>query len=138
MLSLLKTEIIIFKYVIITYIKEHGEKDNQPKPNVEIGNEVDHSYQDVGNGWQDAEDNAIQQPVNAVCASVHHPEHLSSLPGQMPPQTEAVQMLEQINLHSPCRVLLHPDPQKGAHVVEKPHSSRASALEEFKSNIDQD
>jgi len=74
-------------FEIFTDIKEHGEKDDQPEPDVEGGDEENNRNQNVDDGRHDAEDDGAEETVDAVGASVHHSEHLTRLPGQMPPQT---------------------------------------------------
>ena len=49
-----------------------------------------------------------------------------------------MQVLEQVHLHRPGRVLLHRDPQEGAQVVEQTHSPGSTALQEFKGHVRED
>lgn len=41
----------------LTEVQCHADEDDQAKPGVEVGDEVDNGNDNVGNGWEDAEHN---------------------------------------------------------------------------------
>ena len=67
-------------------------------PNVELDTEVDDGDGNIDKGGYDGEDQVLEEIVDGAGSSVHHPEHLPGLAGQVPLQAQLVDVSEQRHL----------------------------------------
>ena len=68
-------------------------------PVVELDAKVNYRDANVDEGWHDGEDEVLKQVVDGGGAPVHHPQHLASLSGHVPLQTQLVDVPEQTDLN---------------------------------------
>lgn len=61
-----------------------------------------------------------EQAVNGRGAAVDAPQHIAGFAAQVPAQGKGVKVGKEAHLNHAVSVLLHPDPQEGAHVTDKP------------------
>lgn len=64
-----------------------------------------------------------EQAVNGGSTTIYTSQHIASFAAEVPAQGEGVQVGKQTHLNYTVSVLLHPDPQEGAQVTDKPRST---------------
>ena len=65
-------------------VTTHCNEDNDPKVRTKLRGKVDDSNRNINQRWSDAEHDPIEQVVDGVAATIHHPKHFASLSVQVP------------------------------------------------------
>lgn len=83
-----------------TYVKDHGDKDNDSEIDIKSSDEEYDGNDYISNGRYDLEYDVREKISYGISSAVHHTQNFTSLPSKMPPETQSVQVTEQFHLCS--------------------------------------